>query len=184
MNTLDTKWSKVYDEGKDFRVLFPSDLGRIFELLQPDTTKRHLDIGCGTGGLTRDLFHRGYLSTGIDPSSSAIKRAKDATVYLDRGIDYICKDFEKIDLSEHSYSLITCKLVYAFFSDKKKSINKMAKLLAPNGSLVLITPLHTSEEMATPISVTREDVYGALSSSFNKIQELNFEWVTCYVCQN
>ncbi|MEV8545628.1 class I SAM-dependent methyltransferase [Streptomyces sp. NPDC051572] len=173
----------MYDGGKDFRTLFPIDVERIFALLPPDQEKTHLDIGCGTGGLTRDMFHRGYASTGIDPSSSAIERAKAATVYLDRGINYVCDDFDSVDLAEGPYSLITCKLVYAFFQDKAKCAEKIRSLLSSDGSLVLVTKVHNSEEDATLISADRQEVRDTLGSTFSKVQELDLEWATCFVCQ-
>lgn len=184
MNTIDEKWSEAYDGGKDFRPLFPAELKRIFTLLPSDLGKRHhLDIGCGTGGLTRDLFHRGYTSTGIDPSSSAIECAKAATVYLGRGIDYIHDDFENVDLPQDSYSLITCKLVYAFLQDKSKCIEKVHDLLTPVGNFILITKLHDSEETATPISVDKRELRSRLDGSFSKVQEIDLEWSTCFVCR-
>ncbi|WP_159054659.1 class I SAM-dependent methyltransferase [Streptomyces dysideae] len=183
MNTTDQKWSKVYDGGKDFRPLFPVDLERIFALLPPDQKKQHLDIGCGTGGLTRDLFHRGHTSTGIDPSSSAIERAQAATAYLDRGINYICEDFESVTLYEGPYSLITCKLVYAFLQDKKKCVEKMSNLLSPDGTLILVTKIHHSDEDATPISVDGREVRSTLGQSFSEVRELDLEWATCFICR-
>ena len=183
MITIDKKWSKVYDGGKDFRPLYPVDFERIFAILPQDSKKLHLDVGCGTGGLTRDLYHRGYTSTGIDPSSSAIERAKAATIYLGQGINYICEDFEKVSLPKESYSLITCKLVLAFFQDKDKCIKKINSLLSSDGSLVLVTKVHDSDETATPISVDENEARSVLSQNFSKVQELDLEWATCFVCQ-
>lgn len=183
MSIIDKKWSKVYDGGKDFRPLYPIDFERIFAILPQDQKKLHLDVGCGTGGLTRDLFHRGYTSTGIDPSSSAIERAKVATIYLNQGINYICEDFEKVSLPKESYSLITCKLVLAFFQDKDTCIKKINSLLSSDGSLVLVTKIHDSEENATPISVDENEARSVLSRNFSKVHELDLEWATCFVCQ-
>lgn len=183
MNKIDEKWSKVYNGGKDFHPLFPIDFERIFAVLPPDDKKLHLDIGCGTGGLTRDMFHRGYTSTGIDPSSSAIERAKAATIYLNQGIDYICESFEDVTLVEAPYSLITCKLVYAFFEDKDRCLKKVKELLSEEGSFVLITKVHDSAETATPISVDEQEIRGSLGRTFANIQEVDLEWATCFVCQ-
>lgn len=163
--------------------MFPIDLERIFALLPPDQKKQHLDIGCGTGGLTRDMFHRGYMSTGIDPSSSAIAHAKAATVYAGSGINYVCDDFESVDLADQSYTLITCKLVYAFLYDKDKCLEKVRSLLHPDGSFVLVTKVHDSEETATPISVDEKEVRDTLRRSFGKVKEIDLEWATCFVCQ-
>ncbi|MCX4742796.1 class I SAM-dependent methyltransferase [Streptomyces antibioticus] len=183
MNTMDQKWSKVYDGGKDFRPLFPIDLEKVFALLPHDQEKKHLDIGCGTGGLTRDLFHRGYTSTGIDPSSSAIERAEAATLYLGRGIDYVQGTFESVDLTGRSYSLITCKLVYAFLQEKKLSLEKVRNLLSSEGAFVLVTKVHDSAENATPISVDHTEVRSALIECFGSVQEFDLEWAVGFVCQ-
>ncbi|WP_369042452.1 class I SAM-dependent methyltransferase [Streptomyces sp. Midd1] len=182
MNKIDENWSKAYDGGKDFRPLFPIDLDRILALLPDDEEKQHLDIGCGTGGLTREMFHRGYTSTGIDPSSSAIERAKSATIYLGRGLTYMHDDFESVALEKEAYSLVTCKLVYAFFEDKRACLEKMRSLLSASGRVALITKVHDSADTATPISVDESEIRDALRETFGNVQELDLEWAKCFVC--
>lgn len=92
------------------------DITRFLSYADSDTPKTVLDIGSGTGQLTRELFHRGYKCVGIDVSLSAVKMAESLTVVPQASVTYLHFDIENDDLGKlprASYGLITCKLVYA-----------------------------------------------------------------------
>src|SRR5688572_1600088 len=115
MQDLDKHWSAWYDQDKDFILISSQAVSKILGNLDESLPKTHLDIGCGTGQLTRELYHRGYTCIGIDASSSAVKIAKSLTVRDGlRYLQFNADDGDFKTLPGQPYSLITCKLVYAF----------------------------------------------------------------------
>lgn len=90
-------WNDYYAKGQDFGLITSQLLTDILNLVDSTITKTHLDIGCGMGQLTRELYHKGYTSIGIDISDVAIEKAKENTVYYDSLI-YITGDIESLDL--------------------------------------------------------------------------------------
>lgn len=58
----DQHWSKLYEQGRDFRLISSNEINRFLRHVSPDTPKTNLDLGSGTGQLTRELYHRGYKS--------------------------------------------------------------------------------------------------------------------------
>lgn len=144
----DQHWSSHYERGLDFRPVTTADVDLILSLLPSPRAKAPataLDIGSGTGQLTRELWHRGFRVLGIDASSIGTKMAKAATVAPTSELRYLHRDFEKQPLDRTlpfaPFDLITCRLVYAFIKNKGAFIKGVSNVLAPGGVFVIISPL-------------------------------------------
>lgn len=143
IGNVDEYWSELYDQGRDFRLMTSEELTRLLSYADDPTIKSCLDIGCGTGQLTRELYHRGYSSVGIDASTSAIRIARSLTIVSNEQIQYTHMNIERDDLSallRRGYALITCKLTYAFIEDKAAFLERVRRMLIPNGRFIVITP--------------------------------------------
>lgn len=138
-------WNDAYNSGHDFVVLKTQSITRMLEYVRSDT-KNALDIGCGTGQLTRDLYHRGYTVTGIDLAESAVRIARAATTLGDGSLSYrqLNIEIDSIEDLRAPFGLITCKNVYAFITDKPTFLTRVKQLLADDGTLILISPLNGS----------------------------------------
>lgn len=182
-NSIDAHWSKQY-ENRDFRALFTATISLILSRIPVQNPKTCLDIGCGTGGLTRELYHRGYSCIGIDTSTTAIDIASQATIYKD-ALKYIHGDFEMDSPSEldgKTFSLITCKLVYAFIQDRPAFLEKISSSLSDKGTFVMITPVYEKEEGPSPIGVERLETIAVLEKQFSHVDQINIEWAICFIC--
>lgn len=163
-------WNQIYDNGTDFRAISQRDIDTMLECIPSSEGTNSLDIGCGTGHLTRELWHRGFMPTGVDISESAIRLARLYTVLDDKEISYKVLNLETnniADLMDKSFMLITCKLVYAFISDKAIFLGNVVKLLDKSGVFVILTPLKSqvSKEKAH-IAVEYEKTLEELTAFF------------------
>lgn len=128
-----------------------------------------LDIGCGTGQLARDLFHRGYEVIGIDLSEAAIDLARSSTIYSGKGINFEVNDFMDFESGSKSFDLVTAKYVIAFIADKKPFIEKIFKILKPDGKLIIISPNpETTPPQKMDICINRDEFLELLHSVFDK----------------
>lgn len=132
-------WNSLYKSGRDFGILPRAVIDIFLNHIDPNAPKTFLDIGCGTGQLSRALHERGYVGTGIDLSEEAILIASSKN----GGLTYKQFDIENddIDLLNGPYGLITCKHTYAFIKNTEHFLYKVSNLLHNNGSFVIITPL-------------------------------------------
>lgn len=181
---LDQHWSGYYAQNKDFRLITSQVLSKILVHVDDTLSKTCLDIGCGTGQLTRELYHRGYQCTGIDSSSKAIELARSNA--LTPELNYLHFDIEKDDIAAlpgAPYSLVTCKLVIAFIQDKDTFLRKAKQLLTAGGSLVIITPTHTSETEATPISVNCTETLQLINKHFESISSFELDNLSCFIAK-
>ena len=173
MNTaIDRHWSAFYTQGKDFTLVSSQTINYFLAYTNTSAPKTCLDIGCGTGQLSRELWHRGYKVVGIDVSEHATEQAQKLTTVPTNQLSYMHFDIEQDNtdmLPFRPYGLITCKLVYAFMRDKPAFLSKVSGLLAAHGSFVVITPLaeYTPPEKRG-IAVSHDEV-ALLSQHFNEI---------------
>lgn len=164
-------------------MIFSQSLTKILSHVDDSLLKNCLDIGCGTGQLTRELSHRGYVCTGTDVSHAAIELAKANTI-RNTELTYLRHDIEKDsveNISGQPYSLITCKLVYAFIKDKPAFLSKIKQLLAPHGTFVVITPTYTTAEDSTPISVNYDELFNLLNDNFHTVTPIKDD-ITTFIC--
>ncbi len=68
-----------------------------------------LDLACGTGSLTLELYKRGYDVYGVDNSVSMLTVAKDKAYEAEADILYICQNMQDIDLYG-SVNTVVCAL--------------------------------------------------------------------------
>lgn len=183
-NDLNTHWSGYYDQGKDFGMITSQMLSKILDYV--NAKKTFLDIGCGTGQLSRELYHRGHKGIGIDVSESAIQRARASTVVSEDQLRYLRFNIEEDNVSalnHPSFGLITCKLVYAFIQNKSIFLKNVRNMLANDGLFVVITPIQNGDSPKSPIAVDHNQTLTKLQKEFRKIDSFNGQNVTYFMCQ-
>lgn len=174
-------WDKAYLEGKDFSLISGSSISKILTHLPEGSEKTLLDIGCGTGQLSRELHHRGFQVLGVDVSNEAIRLARARSVATPPRLQYRQMNIETESL-EDTFSFITCKLVYAFIENKDVFLEKITHNLNPGGVFAVITPL---KEDATPekqiIAVHHEDTLAELTAQFT-VAHYRDNGLSVYIC--
>jgi 2-polyprenyl-3-methyl-5-hydroxy-6-metoxy-1,4-benzoquinol methylase len=115
----------------------------------------------------------------------AVDMATQATIYKD-ALTYIHGNFETdnpSELNKQTFSLVTCKLVYAFIHDKPAFLEKVNSLLSDEGTFVMITPVYEKEEEPSPIGVERTQTIATLEGQFSRVEQIDLEWAMCFVCR-
>ena len=169
-SSLEKHWNIPYDNARDFTLISANEISDFLHFVSPQAPKKCLDIGCGTGQLTRELFHRGYTTTGVDIASSAIGIAQSLTTVSASQLNYLQLNIEHTSITrlDPPYGLITCKLVYAFIQNKRRFLAKVIRLLAPSGSFIVVTPLKESVPSTKQTIVASHADITLLESTFPK----------------
>lgn len=123
-------------DGKELSEYMDKYDGKQFiDLLNLDKSKNVLEIGCGTGRITKKIVNNFSYYTGIDISKKTVFAAKEHFKNYDN-ISFIHGDFINYDFN-NTYDVIFSTLTFMHFKDKKKVLVKAFNLLNCNGTFVL-----------------------------------------------
>jgi len=121
----------LYDDDHDFVTEYGVEL---LDLLAPASGERVLDVGCGTGHLTRRLVDRGADAVGIDASGEMVAAARETYPDLDvRQVDV--RDFEPDRLFDAAVSNAVFHWIPE--GDQPQVADRLAAALRPGGRLVV-----------------------------------------------
>ncbi len=98
-----------------------------------------LEIGCGTGNLTKHLLNR-YAGKNFyitDVSPSMLDRAQEK--FPDEDINWIVMDGENIETSQ-KYDIIVASMVFQWFEDIDETLKELVDMLKPNGNIFFTIP--------------------------------------------
>jgi 2-polyprenyl-3-methyl-5-hydroxy-6-metoxy-1,4-benzoquinol methylase len=138
-------WNKAYrtEEGRDE---VSSELfSRVAATVAQNTPAgrcRILEIGCGSGTLSRMLSCTTYHGIDISPAAIEIARIKadQGPVPTDTGLPvYEAADFHDWQVPRAAFDLAVCVDAIAYFRDQGLAVRKMAESLSPTGKLILTT---------------------------------------------
>lgn len=94
-----------------------------------------LDIGCGNGGILRDLFRRGYRKLhGLDISAYAIKRLRA------EGIEMHYGKLPSIPLPDAHFDVVIASQVLEHMIRRRRFLAEMARVLRPGGTAFIFVP--------------------------------------------
>lgn len=100
---------------------------------------RVLDAGCGGGMVSESLAVRGAVVTAIDPSRESIEVARAHAVRSGLDIDYRVGFADDLLKSKQRFDVITALEIVEHVDDLPAFLKTLARLLKPNGLLILAT---------------------------------------------
>ncbi len=95
--------------------------------------KKALDVGCGEGRFCRMLREHNIDVTGVDPTPRLIAAARAR----DPNGAYLEGTAERLPFDDHSFDLVVAYLSLIDIPDIDAAIPEMARVLAPNGALLI-----------------------------------------------
>ena len=111
------------------------------EALRPLTGRRAADIGCGAGLLAEPLARLGARVTAIDAAPENIAVAREHAAKQGLAIHYRVGGVEA--LTGEQFDLVTSMEVIEHVADPAAFVAGLARLLAPDGIMILSTPNRT-----------------------------------------
>src|SRR5581483_2524258 len=122
---------------------YPDELiDRVCELADLAESDHVLEIGCGTGQLTRSLVARALRVTAVEPGGQLIALA---SAKLDGDVEFINARLEEATLPPRSYAAAFSASAFHWI-DPDVSWRRVAEALVPGGTLALISHFALQEE--------------------------------------
>lgn len=160
----------VYERGR------PPYPAAAVDWLLPAGATRIVDVGAGTGKLTRQLAGRGLDVTAVEPSDGM--RAELSRVLP--GVPALAGTAESLPLPDHSADAVLCAQAWHWV-DPERAVAEVARVLAPGGRLGLIWNLRDEREdwvrrlgeiIDSPELHRRSD----LGAPFGPVETRDFGW--------
>jgi SAM-dependent methyltransferase len=139
--TFERSYGKVFDQVADeydrHRLTYPDALvDHVCEVAALGAGDRVLEIGCGTGQLTRDLLARGLRVSAIEPGGRLIALARQNVGDI-ADVEFVHARFEDAPLPrEHFRAVFSASAIH--WIDPDLGWKKAAEALAPGGTLALV----------------------------------------------
>ncbi|HEX7855758.1 MAG TPA: bifunctional 2-polyprenyl-6-hydroxyphenol methylase/3-demethylubiquinol 3-O-methyltransferase UbiG [Sphingobium sp.] len=121
------------------------------EDIRPLKGRRALDVGCGAGLLCEPLARLGAAVTGIDATPANIDVARDHAGKSGLPVDYRAGSVETLE--EPPFDLVTCMEVIEHVEDPAHFIAHLARMVRPDGLLLLSTPNRTARSRLAMITI-------------------------------
>jgi len=112
-------------------------LSLIRDTFAPLTRKALIDIGCGSGGLTKSLTEAGASVTGIDPGEDALARARS----LAPSARFEAASAEALPFPDHSVDGAVMLNSLHHVPDPRQALAEAARVLRTGCRLVVVEPL-------------------------------------------
>ena len=181
-----SRWSQYYQANKDFSLITRETLSFVLNKANLQRKRFAVDLGSGTGQLTRELFHRGFQRiTGVDISDVAVQLAQESTVFPElKYIEYnLEEDFERL-FSEKADFIIT-KYVLAFIDDCPSFLERVKKILSEEASFIIISPsLKYQPEKKHDITIDSKVTQELLKDHFRTVKYFEYARDDIFVCKN
>jgi len=130
------RWSAVYDrprfQNATYRPVHDAVLARLTGT-QPEVV---LDLGCGTGQLTRRLTEQfpDAEVVGIDYSVGMLAEASNR---VGNRANLVRADAQYVPFRSASTDVVVCTESFHWYSDQRRALEELAAVLRPSGQLVI-----------------------------------------------
>jgi ubiquinone/menaquinone biosynthesis C-methylase UbiE len=112
----------------------------IAQRIDPSMTTVALELGCGTGRVTRHLRRVLPQSCKLIASDLSVDMLAVARNKLgDLPIDWQIIDAHQLPFERNSLDVVVCAFAYMFVADKEKAFGEAFRVLKPGGSFILTT---------------------------------------------
>jgi len=130
-------WSQDYDTDSKSNIAIITGEKIILPTLKPQKTDKILDIGCGTGRVTRLISKKAKKVIGIDFSNEMIEIAKEKSKDI-KNIEYQKVDItKKLPFKNNSFDKITAILVINHIKNANQLFKEIHRVLKKGGTLLI-----------------------------------------------
>ncbi len=134
------RWSLSYDRERLQQSTYTPIHDEVLRRLAETGPGRILDLGCGTGHLTKRMIDAFPASgvVGVDLSPGMLTKATDR-LSADRtgGAVLVRSDAQRLPFAPGSFDVITCTESFHWYTDQVATMETLRDLLVPGGRLLL-----------------------------------------------
>lgn len=145
---------------------------QLFALLSEKPPQNILDIGAGTGRDAAALAARGHRVTAIDPSAKMLRVAK--ALHANSDVAWVNDALPELKREKGKYDVILLSAVWMHVppADRVQAFDRLANLLAPDGSLYMTLRLGPAEPARGIWRVDAEEIRTLAAAHRLQVEDL------------
>ncbi len=146
---IEVRIKKYYDNvfatyGKDAKFMVEKNwnnnlryfLEYFYSHIKRDNSKTILlDVGCGTGLVSKELLKHGFRVSGVDFSSEVVKFAREENP----GVDFTQSSIYELPFLDGTFDIVVCLGVFQTVEHSDRAIAEMGRVLKKGGILIVRT---------------------------------------------
>jgi trans-aconitate methyltransferase len=134
---IDQNFTEISKRYRETSIIQNSAADILFALLDIKDKESVLDVGCGTGNLTKKIFDKshGYI-VGVDPSEGMIN---ESSKHYGNEIHFQLGSAEDLPF-ENKFDVIFCNSTFQWVTDAKKAVRNFHSALKPHGRIGIQAP--------------------------------------------
>jgi ubiquinone/menaquinone biosynthesis C-methylase UbiE len=145
------RWAGAYGRSR----LLPSLQRKALAELRPRAGDRVLDVACGAGALVVDVAPRVDRAVGVDLSDGMLQIARSrllAAADAERlaNVEFLLGPSDALPFADGDFTALVCTTAPHHFPEPQRSIDEMARVLAPGGRVVIGAAPATSAAAPPP----------------------------------
>ncbi|MDO9045744.1 MAG: class I SAM-dependent methyltransferase [Methanobacteriaceae archaeon] len=133
-------WKDIWDSTDEtlnykdvFYLIDEIKLGYLVPLLPTGINLKTLEVGCGSARLSCFLASKGYKTTCLDYSESALRVARKNYKISNNNADFVIGDARKLPFENDTFDIVFSTGLLEHFKDPQIVIDEMVRVLKPNG---------------------------------------------------
>jgi SAM-dependent methyltransferase len=128
---------------------------RLYDRVGLSSKERVLDVGCGTGIITRDLAELSAGEViGIDLDEAKLEEARRSLGEVD-GLSFQVADAQSLPFDDGAFDLVVFNIVLVYVPDKQRALNEMARVTRPGGHVLASLEPDYAGELCYPEDPSR-----------------------------
>src|SRR5439155_403175 len=137
------------------------------DLLDIKPGERVLDVGCGSGVVTRDLARRGTRVTAVDPQLALLAVAQELAQQhgLGQAIDFRLGEASRLPVPDSSFDVAVCITVLEHMPAAEDALPELVRVLAPGGRLGVYCGDHDAFIIDHPDRTLTRRIIGAFTEA-------------------
>lgn len=140
MTEIFDDWSEKYDQWFDTpigKLIRAYEQALIFQMLNPESGERLLDIGCGTGIFTSDMIETGARVVGLELSLIMLRRAQ--LRFKGQAFQPVQGDMAKLPFGDNAFHKTVSITAIEFVEDAQVAVDEMFRVTKAGGVIVVAT---------------------------------------------
>jgi len=129
-------WAEKYESGLVWKVFYRTLHRRFMRKIQPVQDKDILDVGCGTGAVSRRLVKKGARVWGLDYSPGMLAAAREISQEKE-GLTFVEGSAESLPFEDNSFDCVTTAFSFHHYPDAMDALKEMRRVLKPGGRVYL-----------------------------------------------